>query len=68
VFLYDLAFHFPLPLAGEGEGEGERSAHHPHLYPLPPTEGEEISGDIRDAMNRGKLLTVNGLVNKNDQV
>lgn len=32
----------PLPLAGEGEGAV--CAHHPHLYPLPPTEGEGANG------------------------
>jgi hypothetical protein len=32
----------PSPDTGEGEGEGYMRAHHPHLYPLPPKEGEEV--------------------------
>jgi hypothetical protein len=32
---------FPSPVAEEGKGEGE-AANHPHLYPLPPQEGEEV--------------------------
>ena len=30
----------PSPASGEGEGEGNIRVH-PHLCPLPPTEGEE---------------------------
>ena len=32
--------NIPSPASGEGKGEG-KIRFHPHLYPLPPTEGEE---------------------------
>ena len=38
--------NFPRPLAGEGKGEGNSGAGHPHLYPLPPREGEEVKEDF----------------------
>jgi len=37
----------PSPLAGEGKGEGRSRRHHPHLFPLPPQEGEEAGGERR---------------------
>src|ERR1700752_4394550 len=44
----------PSPARRESKGEGLIRADHPHLYPLPPTEGEEVERLI--SINRGSSL------------
>ncbi len=50
--------NFPLPLAGEGEGEGKIEAHHPHLYPLPPKEGEDVVGGGSEQHDRKNYFRI----------